>query len=171
MPGFRLTKYNPSLRAENGAYSRVEWTSISDVGTAYASGTFTHEEYLTVEAAYLETIRGFMAAANVESLRVCSLETDSDALHSEAVRKVAPHIHSLREGTIVSGIQVDEIARLNLRELLWCRLAGDHEFHVHFGYDYYMYIGTSLPGFMLPALPPLMFAEPVESPYLLEEEL
>lgn len=33
---YRITKYNPAFRKSNGAFSKDEWTSYSDVG-----GTFS----------------------------------------------------------------------------------------------------------------------------------
>ncbi|WCK55874.1 hypothetical protein PP175_08100 [Aneurinibacillus sp. Ricciae_BoGa-3] len=36
------------------------------------------------------------------------------------------------------------LSRLILREHLWCKLEYESEFFVHFGYDYYMYVGSSI---------------------------
>ncbi|MFD1169946.1 hypothetical protein [Oceanobacillus caeni] len=32
---------------------------------------------------------------------------------------------------------------LTLRNIIWCKLGYKNQFFVHFGYDYYMYIGAS----------------------------
>ncbi|MCY1009969.1 hypothetical protein OV079_31290 [Nannocystis pusilla] len=70
----------------------------------------------------------------------------------------------LAEGVWLEKAAIREVARLALREVLWCRLEGP-EFHVHFGYDFYMYVG----GVALTGEPPAvtgLFVEAIrESPY------
>jgi hypothetical protein len=57
MAGFRITKFDPRLRSEDGVFMRDEWTSISDIGRTYPTGVFTLAEYIEVEEAYVETSR------------------------------------------------------------------------------------------------------------------
>jgi len=49
---------------------------------------------------------------------------------------------SLRNGTNVSGEILESICRLILREVIWCRLESELSFYIHFGWDYYMYVGS-----------------------------
>jgi len=35
-----------------------------------------------------------------------------------------------------------DVCRLVLREILWCKLESTNGFYIHFGYDYYMYVGS-----------------------------
>jgi hypothetical protein len=65
----------------------------------------------------------------------------------------------------VCGSDLDWVVRLALREALWCRLKGERGFYVHFGYDYYMYIGSEVLGADPPPMPPGMFAEVFDSPH------
>lgn len=46
---YRISKYNPQYRNEEGCYTKNEWTSYSDIGTIYEGRKFTKEEYLYVE--------------------------------------------------------------------------------------------------------------------------
>jgi hypothetical protein len=46
---YRVTKHNPAFRNQFGTYSRVEWTSIKDIGEIFAGVVLTAEEYERVE--------------------------------------------------------------------------------------------------------------------------
>jgi hypothetical protein len=167
MIGYRVTKYNPSLRLEDGSFTRDEWTSISDVGQHYPQGIFTFNEYLRTEETYVEVIRRFLESAKIDSLRVRGLEfkVNNESPPSTLVAEGATQLRLLREGINYSGVNLDWVVRLNLRELVWCLLEGDRGAYVHFGYDYYMYIGIEGANFALPPLPPRIYVEPFETPY------
>ncbi len=74
-------------------------------------------------------------------------------------------------GQQVTQKEVADIARLVLRESLWCKLESDRMF-VHFGYDYYMFIGSTEPcESTIKKIEKLgLFVEKFESPYLEEIE-
>jgi hypothetical protein len=169
--GFRITKYDPRLRSEDGVFVGDEWTSISDIGRTYPTGVFTLAEYIEVEEAYVEAVRRFLASAGTHSLRVRGLErlADCDTLPLTMAADTAAHLRSLREGTELSGQELEWAVRLNLREMIWCCLEGERGVYVHFGYDYYMYVGLDFSDFVLPPLPPGMYAEPFETPYRANE--
>lgn len=46
-------------------------------------------------------------------------------------------------GKAVTIQEVRELAKLTLRNVIWCKLGYKKQFFIHFGYDYYMYIGAS----------------------------
>jgi hypothetical protein len=52
---------------------------------------------------------------------------------------------SLKHGSIVQASELEDVIRLILREVLWCKLIKADRFYVHFGWDYYMYIGSTSP--------------------------
>jgi hypothetical protein len=62
MHEYRITKYDPTLRDENGRYTREEWTSFSQVG-----GAVSFEEYVRVEKAYIDTALAFLREDKVGS--------------------------------------------------------------------------------------------------------
>ncbi|AKU99654.1 hypothetical protein AKJ09_06318 [Labilithrix luteola] len=68
LPIYRVTKYDPSIRASSGLYD--EWTSVSDVGRSFAGRVVTDADYLAVEDAYVESVRRLMRAASVNELVV-----------------------------------------------------------------------------------------------------
>ena len=101
MIGFRVTKYDPRLRSENGAYLKNEWTSISDIGRTYSDGIFTRSDYLAAEEGYVESVRKFLAQTGIHSLRVSGLESKAFLSELETDAKIL--LYSLREGMEFSG--------------------------------------------------------------------
>jgi hypothetical protein len=56
---YRVTKYDPAFRDARGAYTRVEWTSVGDIGTSFGGVVLTEAEYQRVEDAYIAAALGF----------------------------------------------------------------------------------------------------------------
>jgi hypothetical protein len=145
MFSYRITKYNPAYRNSLGSYLKDDWTAISDIGKIYKNQKFTIDEYLKVEDRYIEVILLFMIFLNLKSLYITYLEKNNTILDNKNI----PYSSSMLElyekisvGKQINIKEVSDIARLVLRELLWCKLENKNMF-VHFGDDYYMYIGTS----------------------------
>ena len=156
---FRVTKYNPALRAENGAYLGDDWTAVSDIGETFDGVVLTNEEYERVERAYVMTALAFLHDCGISSLTVNGLENyfESPLAPSNGEQLSLPRI-----ATTLSSL---------LREDFWCRLEGPDAF-IHVGWDYYMYIGVphaSLAAEQLASNSGL-FVEPFESPYKEEGE-
>jgi hypothetical protein len=127
---YRITKYDPAARLEGRP--RTEWTAFSDIGRTFGAGPLTQAAYEAVEAAYVAAAVSFMREAGVSCLAVRGLEGGAQA--------PLP----CREGETLA---LDQAARLMagvLRELCWCRLESPLGF-VHFGWDYYMYVGVASP--------------------------
>jgi len=51
-------------------------------------------------------------------------------------------LNLIEEGMNVSTEALESICRLVLRETIWCRLETEEGFYIHFGWDYYMYVGS-----------------------------
>src|SRR3990167_6936831 len=140
---YRVTKYNPLFRNENGAYQKDEWTSYSDIGKVFDGQVLTPTNYLQVEDSYIKAIGLFMEFLTADSLTVVGLEKNSapekkDALFSVEMLNI---YYAIGENEVISQKTILTIARLCLRSNIWCRLESDKMF-VHFGYDYYMYVGS-----------------------------
>lgn len=168
MAGFRVTKYDPAHRLPNGNYVKDEWTSVSDVGRAYGGEIVTCSEYLRVEALYVRAVRSFLEASQLKTLRVVDLQAndiETEAFPAELTEETRARAATVVDGMEVGGEDLDWIVRLALREALWCRLKGEHGFYVHFGYDYYMYLGSEDLGAVPSPVAPGLFVEAFESPY------
>jgi hypothetical protein len=122
---YRVTKYNPVFRDEKGRYTREEWTSFGEVGEIVSV-----QEYIRVEAAYIEVALDFLREADVVELQIRGLENS----------KKLPIL--LVEGKQLSLKELASTFRKVLRNEIWCRFEGESTF-IHFGWDYYMYVGVS----------------------------
>lgn len=126
---YRVTKYSPALRDARGTYLRDEWISVSDIGREIGGVVLTDHQYQRVEQAYIDSALAFLNEGGLTSLKIEGLEN--------------PKRNSLEfgEGTIVSVERLGDLIRQILREAFWCRFEAENGF-VHFGWDYYMYIGV-----------------------------
>lgn len=132
---WRITKYNPKKRDEIGAYlDDKEWTCFSEVGTKVSE-----EEYLRTESDYINAITTFMVEMGLNKIYLNDLEIWSDEVVSQ---NASSFLRKMWVGKAVTAQEVRELARLTLRNVIWCKLSYKKEFFVHFGYDYYMYIGA-----------------------------
>lgn len=159
MHRFRVTKYDPAFRTAAGAYQKEEWTSFSDVGRSFSGTTLSREDYLRVESAYVDAAAAFLAEDRSPELRVVGLEIRGD------------HPGVPAEGSLTTREDFPSICRSILRGDFWCKLEADGRF-VHFGWDYYMYVGVLHPceSAISKAKSLGLFVEDFDSPYLIDEK-
>ena len=125
MHEFRITKYDPKKRDTDGSYlDQEEWTCFSEVG-----GKLTLDEYEKVESAYINTAIDFISKSGIVSLRITGLEENMNE-------------SGFSENDEVWLSSLPKILSSILRDLFWCRLESERGF-IHFGWDYYMYVGVS----------------------------
>lgn len=155
---YRITKYNPAFRDEDGAYRRDEWTSRSDIGRSFNGEVLSEAEYQAVEEAYLFAVAAFLSEAKIDHLTLRGVENPLDT----------PVPAWLAEGARLSVPQGVDFARMALRERIWGRLVVPGRAYVHFGYDYSMYLGVPArcPAAVAEAQRRGLFVEPFRSPYL-----
>ena len=154
---YRVTKYDPQYRVD-GKYTREEWTSIADVGCEYDGKRFTMSEYERVERQHIDFLLALVQRERKEKLKICAYEGAVKHLQWESKEE----------------IEVEELPALVrdiLRERCWCRLSAPG-FFIHFGYDYYMYVGCSsmLEEISVLARGYALFAEPMISPHYCAED-
>ena len=136
MNSWRISKYNPLYRDNSGKYLKEEWTSVFDVD----EDKFT--EYLEIESKYINSILLIMKCSDVNFLIIEGLEKQSDTeLENNFSEKTLELFHSIKEGFSITYNDIIHFCPLVLREVVWCKLVNPKMF-VHFGYDYYMYIGN-----------------------------
>jgi hypothetical protein len=145
MYNWRITKYNPAYRDKSGCYLKDEWTSISDIGNIYDRKVLTYETYRKVEDAYVLSALKFWSESGNNPLIVAYLE-NSRILNYGAndLRDIDLDPRLVRIGIALDDKALDNICRLVLREVIWCKLESKNGGYIHFGYDYYMYIGSHL---------------------------
>ena len=169
MYGWRITKYNPAFRDERGAYLKDEWTSVSDVGKSFGGQVFTFEEYRKIENAYVACALRFLTEAGLRSLKVTSLEKQNlPGVEKRGLADITFDPNLVEEGMSASDEALESTCRLVLREAIWCRLESEEGFHIHFGWDYYMYVGSPVPSeeSVLYGRQQGLYIEAMQSPYL-----
>ncbi len=171
MEYFRITKYNHE-KFGTSEYMN-DWTSVSDVGKTFGGKVLTPDVYIETENKYIYLLCEFMkensvSAFNICGLEKCDIEENLDRINSRDIyvpKGTKELISSISKTQKIEGVEnISILARLILREVLWCKLEHPSMF-VHFGYDYYMYVGCNkkigenryIEG---------MYIEPFRSPYL-----
>jgi hypothetical protein len=159
---YRITKYDPAYRDLQGRYLRDEWTSYNDVGKNFVDGILSYGAYVKVENAYLCTIIMFMECNSVYRLRIKNMER-----HTSVSQLPNNKDLYLKNNMYLDRPDVIKVSRLILREQMWCKLEANN-MYIHFGYDYYMYIGTDKPcnSMYEKVLQYGLFVELCPSPYL-----
>ena len=128
---YRVTKYNPAFRDQSGAYTKDEWTFFRQIGQTFSGVPFTTAEYERVEDAYVEVALSFLRESGMSSMKVAGFENRMQML-------------DFQNDSGLPFDRIGEIIRRILREEFWCRLEGSDGF-IHFGWDYYMYVGMPHP--------------------------
>ena len=124
MNEYRITKYNPKNRNDQGHYLDLEeWTEFSDVGTKVSLS-----DYEKVEKAYISSAMDLISECEPLGLRVISLEDYQGNC-------------TYKEESTVPQNELEAVLRSLLRGDYWCKLESDNAF-VHIGWDYYMYVGV-----------------------------
>lgn len=166
MRHLRVTKYNPINRNEHGHYVVDEWTSVSDIGETFLDIPLTVDEYFRIESLYVDAVLEIMSCNGIEKLKVRDLENRWNRWNSRMTkksnkkmerflernpardriininRKLEKLSKKINNNQYLARSQISDVIRLNLREDTWCRLEYEDKMFVHFGYDYYMYIGS-----------------------------
>ena len=152
MNNYRRTKYNPQLRV-NGKYLLDEWTSISDIGKIISNREFTMKEYERVEQSYISFIFRVLSICDIKALTINQLENRNRLKWSNK--------------QLLNISQIKLFVKDCLREKCWGKLETNN-FYIHFGYDYYMYIGTNIERNIIQeiALKFELYVEDYKSPYL-----
>ncbi len=167
MISVRATKFNPKNRDDQGRYLVDEFTSISDIGKTYDNHQLTPQLYILNEDSYVNCVRNFMTAAGIKRMWISDLE-DKRRLgkcNIDVERLRPTNVMVIYDGMSVEEENIDKIVRLNLRELIWCKLIDDNGSYVHFGYDFYMYIRDNSNSLNLAIPPQGIFYEEIASPY------
>jgi hypothetical protein len=141
---WRITKYNPKNRDTRVAYLINEWTAYSDINKIFDGKSLNYSEYLAVENAYINAINLFMVCNSLTELPVDYLEKKRKLYQDPNLSPMMIKMFSqIKSGISFNKNEIEIIARLVLREQLWCKLGTENTMFVHFGYDYYMYIGSA----------------------------
>jgi hypothetical protein len=146
MHKYRITKYNPVFRDNNGWYHEDDWIMIWQIGDTFNGRVFTTNDYLQMEDKYWETLRYLLELSDVDLMKIVHVEradnikpffTTNKYVDTQFVEKAIKLNRPIR----ISNIEI--VVRLCLRGIIWCKLISKTKVNVSFGYDYYMYLETN----------------------------
>lgn len=128
---YRITKYNPRFRNSDDVFLNHEWTSYSDIGKTFNGAVLSKGDYIKVEKQYIDFCINIMNRLKISTVTIIELESH--------------HII----GRWKKGMKISNTSKLRrffrdcLREKYWGIITHD-KLTVKFGYDYYMYVKTSM---------------------------
>ena len=172
MYSYKITKY--CFKNKDKAEKEVlnEWTSISDIGKTYNGKKFLYEEYIKTENNYIKTILMFIKLNNVKYMTVDDLEKHPNptVVYDEYDFQIEKLIKKIQNEMKINIFDINLLSRAILRERIWAKLHFNDVLYIHFGYDYYMYIGSKQePKKEIEQINKLgLEVEPMISPYIME---
>jgi len=164
---YRITKYDPKNRDAQGRYTKDEWIDFGDIGYEFEGKELTLGEYAQIESKYIKAVILFMECLEIDTLQINGLETYTRPGPGE-LKKV---FNQIRNKMVIKKDLVPDVIRLILRNYIWCILVKKDKMFAHFGYDYYMYIGSDIlcPKVIENIEKSGLFVEEMISPYNFEE--
>ena len=106
-----------------------EWTSFSDIGKVFGGTKLSQDVYLKTEQAYIDCCIALIEEAQISNFSIEQAEYYAENVHFPS--------------SISNAKDIRQVITACLREQCWLKLIAK-DFFIHFGYDYYMYIGSAL---------------------------
>ena len=168
MHQYRITKYNPIYRDNNGFFKHDEWTSVTDTNIFNKSSSITFNDYMVIENDYINVVKHIMSINGTDRLEVKLKEHRANRLNYPDCdeNKIVSFLTETKWDQPIYGDDIEFLVKLCLREEVWCKLENTYMF-AHFGYDYYMYVGSAreLKSGEIKIIAPNLFQEDMSSPY------
>ena len=152
MHKYRITKYDPQYRDEQGIYSREDWTSYSDIGKTYSGKLFGKDDYINTEKLYCHTVISILQICGIKEVIVEDLESRFSVDEIKQMLRLKGLDLSNKEEVIITSLcngnkvhinNLQLYLKLILRECFWCKFAdADLLIQIEFGYDYYIYLNS-----------------------------
>lgn len=137
---YRITKYNPKFRNNLGHYLRDEWIDYSEIGKFFMDEEFTYEEYIKKENSYISVISFIIDKKKNKYIQIKNAAKDIRELDKNTSSSMKSIMSKIKNGAFIEVGDVPDLCRLILRGHIWAKIYTLSLF-IHFGYDYYMYIG------------------------------
>lgn len=147
MQTFRVTKYNPLMRTQEGFYLIDEWTSISDIGKNYNGKKFEIKEYIETEGKYIKVIVDYANFYKLENFVIRNFIkvglSSNEIIQSFYSKELIRQYEVINENMTFSIVDLPQIMKLLLREDIYGKIVGlGTRFTIEFDYDYYMYVSV-----------------------------
>lgn len=182
----RISKYSPINRDQSGVYLLSEWTDSSEVGCSVGGFTIYPEEYFLVENKYITLVVDILGGLECSRLQIDEMEIHfADGAGSiinllnfrDEVARIVPKelLHNtlliLDEFNCIGNEMIVEkkffshLLKLIFRNVVWCKLHSSFNTYIHFGYDFYVYIGSDKNLEKRIFIPEGIYVEQFVSPY------
>ncbi len=162
---WRVTKFNPNFRERgpDSPYTIDTWIQVEDLQYKKMSV----EEYLKIEDLYVRACFEFVKESKIKELDVVDFINDM-SISNLLVRNNLFIKDDRKKLKKILVEELEDIVKKNLRGIVYCKLEVKGEFFIHFGYDFYMYIGSKYPcdKAILSVSDSGLFVEDFVSPYL-----
>ncbi|MEK4486364.1 hypothetical protein MHH81_12350 [Psychrobacillus sp. FSL H8-0484] len=151
---YRITKYDPSFRDEEGRYLKDDWIAISDIGKTFDGEKLTIEGYQKTEDCYINAIHLVMNYLNVPYLTINDVtQTFSFEMLLNIIKKyrelytekMLKYYSNVKNNENLNKENIDFLCRFLLREDIHAMVFYPRKMKVFIGYDYLMGIYTSRP--------------------------
>ena len=123
---YRVTKYNPRYRDSLGNFKKNDWIASNEVKSL--------GRYLEIENKYVSAAIGYLGKCGIPEIAIRKIENRTNGGFDIQAATVSTS----------NMLEIDILIRIALREQAWFMIEGEDGFHIHFGYDYYMYLGGGL---------------------------
>lgn len=114
-----ISKYNPDFRDKHGNYTRDDWTGIHDLGSTFSNVRLDLIQYISVENCYVRLVEDLAVARNADRIRI----TDLEVIDPDAIRDLSLGELTLSEAGEFDFIYLASLIRLNLRSIIYCKIA------------------------------------------------
>jgi hypothetical protein len=148
MKQYRITKYDPLNRNDQGHYLYDHWTEFSDIGKTLEGEIVTIEKYLEVEADYINAIIDILKENQIKYLRVVGYEkrgrqqsikdNKGKWFHRSEFETI-----DLSEDKKVSIDEIEVICQMMFRYYGHLSLEINKLAFIHYGFDMYVYVGVT----------------------------
>jgi len=157
MYSYRVTKYNPQNRDKHGTYILSDWTSVWDI----ENGRVSREDYIQMEGRYIQFVLDACDILLANEIKVINF----DRFDVDGLGKLVDEVEKIRvsKTKILSKYELECFCRDALREQYGGYLRDNEKLYVYFGYDYCMYVISSMP--LSLNIKTSLFVEEMSCPY------
>ena len=143
-----IVKYSPE-HYKDGVYTKDEWTSILDICRTFDGKKLYLPEYLETETRYANTIVDIINHLKINEVILQQSYKRKTYLTlpygNLPFNSSIDYINRTKSQSVIPVEQVPAIVRLSLRNWGYFPFySAGHELAVDFGYDFYMYVHTSM---------------------------
>jgi len=120
------------------------WSSVSDIGKTFDGKILNQEDYLTVEANFIEVLHSFLLNGKCGSFSVRRFADDRGlAWAGDRYFDIDNPLLKIRGGETLEVDTMLTLFRLCLREIMWIRLESESGCYINLGRDLCAYLGVA----------------------------